>query len=65
MCMFIYIYICMYICICIMSSDKTLAFFVFFLPQYIHRFTPMYLALFYESQNFTLDIYIYLVQGQN
>ena len=27
---------------------------------YVHRSTPMYWALFYESQNFTLYVYINL-----
>ena len=41
-------------------SGWTCSLFVFFLPQYTHRSTPMYWALFYESQNFTLFIYMYI-----
>ena len=66
MCKYIYIYIhtemCINIFIYIYCGKKgwTCSLFVFFLPQYIRRSTPMYWALFYESQNLTLYIYIYI-----
>ena len=71
----IYVYICICICIYIYiycwrkKANKlqvhrfkgwTCSVFVFFLTQYVHHSTLMYWALFYESQNFTLYIYIYI-----
>ena len=53
----IYIYIYLYL---YLYCGRKGSFFVFFLPQYIDRSTPVYWALFYESQNFTLYIYIYI-----
>ena len=72
--MYIYIYMHMYIYICIYRWRKkanklqvhrfkgwTCSVFVFFLTQYVHHSTPMYWALFYESQNFALYTYIYIL----
>ena len=39
------------------SAGMNLKFICLFLPQYIHRSTPMYWALFYKSQNFTLFLF--------
>ena len=66
---YIYIYMHMYIYCWRKKANKlqvhrfkgwTCSVFVFFLTQYVHHSTPMYWALFYESQNFTLYIYIYI-----
>ena len=71
-CIYIYICICIYIYIYCWRKKAnklqvhrfkgwTCSVFVFFLTQYLHHSTPMYWALFYESQNFTLYTYIYIL----